>query len=272
MSKSRSLRLRDVRAIVNLCGECRELGDDRLAWRDHAIARLADLVRADMGCTGDMDGCEAGRIRDLGVTFWGRNDRLTPTAVEAHLEAFRRDPHYSPALVSYHRRNRGGAGACLTREDFLDRRAWYTSPDYELTHRRFRIDHTLWCFRSIPDAPPGENTGIILCRADGEPNFDPRDLALIREALAMIGPLVGGPLARFSDPSPRDLAPRVRQVLACLLQGDGDKQVASRLKLSPYTVNQYTKTIYRHFRVQGRSELLARWIRRGWGDRFSWAD
>jgi DNA-binding CsgD family transcriptional regulator len=126
------------------------------------------------------------------------------------------------------------------------------------------MDHTLWCFRSIPGAPSDENSGIILCRARGEPNFDLRERVLIREALATLGPLVGGPLARFSDPSPHDLAPRVRQVLACLLQGDADKQVASRLKISPFTVNQYTKTIYRHFRVRGRVELMARWLRRGW--------
>jgi DNA-binding CsgD family transcriptional regulator len=83
---------------------------------------------------------------------------------------------------------------------------------------------------------------------------------------------VGGPLARFSDPSPCDLAPRVRQVLALLLQGDGDKQIASRLKISPHTVNQYLKTLYRHFRVESRAELLARWIRRGWGEQFPWVD
>jgi DNA-binding CsgD family transcriptional regulator len=154
----------------------------------------------------------------------------------------------------------------------LTERAWYTSPDYELTHRKFGIDHTLWCFRSTPGANPDENTGIILCRAKGEPNFDPRDRLLVREAMALLVPLVGGPLARFSDPSPRDLAPRVRQVLALLLQGDGDKQIASRLKISPHTVNQYLKALYRHFRVESRAELLARWIRRGWGEQFPWVD
>lgn len=79
-----------------------------------------------------------------------------------------------------------------------------------------------------------------------------------------IAPLVGGPLARFGEPSPADLPPRVRDVLRCVLEGDSDKQLAARLGIGVYTVNQYTKHLYRHFRVRGRSELLARWVRRGW--------
>jgi DNA-binding NarL/FixJ family response regulator len=88
---------------------------------------------------------------------------------------------------------------------------------------------------------------------------------LVRETHAALAPLIGGVLARFDDPSPRDLTPRLRQVLDCLLEGDGDKQIAARLQLSVHTVNEYTKKIYGHFGVRGRTELLARWICRGWG-------
>jgi DNA-binding CsgD family transcriptional regulator len=59
-------------------------------------------------------------------------------------------------------------------------------------------------------------------------------------------------------------------VLACLLEGDGDKQIAARLSISPYTVNQYTKAIFSHFGCQSRAELLSRWIRRYSGGRFPW--
>ena len=68
---------------------------------------------------------------------------------------------------------------------------------------------------------------------------------------------------RSYDPSPADLPPRQRQALACLLDGDGDKQIAARLGLTRNTINDYTKAIYRHFGVKGRAQLQARWIRRG---------
>ena len=99
-----------------------------------------------------------------------------------------------------------------------------------------------------------------------------RQKACVVAAQVLRTPRGGGALPRFVEPSPNSLPARVRQVLKCLLEGDGDKQTAARLKLSRYTVNEYTKHIYRHFGVQGRAELLARWIRRGWGARCAWAD
>ena len=95
---------------------------------------------------------------------------------------------------------------------------------------------------------------------------------LLREVQAAVVPLVGGPLARPGEPSPAELSPRVRQVLRCLLEGDGDKQIAKRLGLTRHTVNQYLKTLYRHFGAQSRAELLARWVRRGFPGAFSWED
>ena len=56
------------------------------------------------------------------------------------------------------------------------------------------------------------------------------------------------------------------------LEGDTDKQAAARLGLTRHTVNQYAKLLFRHFGVRSRAELLARWVRRGWGGRFAWAD
>jgi DNA-binding CsgD family transcriptional regulator len=64
----------------------------------------------------------------------------------------------------------------------------------------------------------------------------------------------------------------VRQVLRCLLEGDGDKQIAARLGLSPHTVNQYAKAVFQHFGVRSRAELLARWVRRSFPARFAWED
>lgn len=93
---------------------------------------------------------------------------------------------------------------------------------------------------------------------------------IVTESQRLIAQLVGGTLAGFGEPSPSELAPRVRAVLACLLEGDSDKQVAARLKLSVFTVNQYVKVIFNHFGVSSRPELLARWVRRGWGNKGGW--
>jgi DNA-binding CsgD family transcriptional regulator len=48
-----------------------------------------------------------------------------------------------------------------------------------------------------------------------------------------------------------------RRVYDCLLDGDSEKEVASRLHISIHTVHSHTKAIYKAFNVTTRAELLA---------------
>jgi DNA-binding NarL/FixJ family response regulator len=54
-----------------------------------------------------------------------------------------------------------------------------------------------------------------------------------------------------------ELSTRQRQVPFQLLPGDSVKQIATKLSLSNYTVNDHLKHIYRRFGVSGHGELLA---------------
>lgn len=60
---------------------------------------------------------------------------------------------------------------------------------------------------------------------------------------------------------PAGLSPRVAQTLERLLAGDSEKEAAARLGLSRHTVHVYVKTLYRHYDVSSRGELLARFVR-----------
>ena len=53
---------------------------------------------------------------------------------------------------------------------------------------------------------------------------------------------------------------RLREVLASLMRGLSEKQVALRLGISRHTVHHYTKAIYRFYGVCSRSELLCLWL------------
>jgi DNA-binding CsgD family transcriptional regulator len=199
------------------------------------------------------------------VTHWQRSGLVDSATIGAAMTEFRRDPACAPTLLDYLGRNPLDEGLCLSRRQVVADRDWYRSRDFQIIHRPCGLDHILWCFRPLRPTVSGEaSSGLILARAAGRPDFSGRDRLIIREVHAALAPLIGGPLARFADPSAADLPPRVRQVLACLLEGDGDKQIARRLGVSVLTVNQYTKLIYRHFAVAGRIGLLSRWVRRGW--------
>jgi DNA-binding CsgD family transcriptional regulator len=51
---------------------------------------------------------------------------------------------------------------------------------------------------------------------------------------------------------------RVHETLKCFLAGKTEKETARMLGLSAHTVHHYAKTIYAHFCVSSRGELLSR--------------
>ena len=59
----------------------------------------------------------------------------------------------------------------------------------------------------------------------------------------------------------RVLPPRLRETLQLLVEGFSEKQLADQMKLSPHTVHDYVKALYRRMGVQSRAELVARVVR-----------
>ncbi len=269
MAKAVIPRAGDWRAIFQLAGECRELGDDPTAWRDHLLEGLSRLIDADLGSSGESSGHAGGPPRSLGVAHY-RYDRFVGPKVQADIASeLARDPTRYCIIERWYAAQAREDGAALTRRRVYEDREWDASFSANFVHRPLGVDHVVACFRTIPG---GRDVciGTMLFRGRERRDFDDREVAIVREAHAAIAPLVGGPLARFEEPSPRDLPPHMRRVLARLLEGDCDKQIALRLGLSPYSVNQYTKGLYRHFGVRSRAELLARWLRRAYPNPPTW--
>ena len=63
------------------------------------------------------------------------------------------------------------------------------------------------------------------------------------------------------DVRAKELSPRLRETLDCLLAGSSEKGIAQELRISPHTVHGYVKLIYRHFQVKSRAQLLSQWVR-----------
>jgi DNA-binding CsgD family transcriptional regulator len=263
MSQSARLRVADVQAIHKLAGQCRELGDDARTWRGHLAAGIGRLTGADLVFCVETAGCRDGQPVDLGVAEWGWDHGFDRAGWVRALVEFRHNPAYSLGLQRYFRRFAADDGVACSRKDLINDPEWERSFDREVIHQTIGVNHVAWCFRSLR-GPSDEQAGVIATRQAGRRDFSPREKVILAETQAVIAPLVGVALARFAEPSPSVLPPRTRQVLRCLLEGDGDKHVAVRLGISPLTVNVHTKLIYRHFGVLSRAELLARWVRRGW--------
>jgi DNA-binding NarL/FixJ family response regulator len=123
---------------------------------------------------------------------------------------------------------------------------------------------------------PGKNPALCVgfMRAVGDRPIRPREGRVIELFCRLARPHLGRGLALFGEPGIAELSSRRRQVLAGLLEGLAEKEIAGELGLSVPTVHEYVTDLYRHFRVSARAELLALFLRhrngpaRDWVERF----
>src|SRR5262245_16794894 len=117
MSASARLRVADIRTVYQLVWECRELGDDPVAWRRHWFAGLARLTGADLAFGGEFAGCLRGRARALGMTGWDRHGGLDRDAWARALIEFAAGPSRSEIQAAYLARLRREDGVAAARTE-----------------------------------------------------------------------------------------------------------------------------------------------------------
>jgi DNA-binding CsgD family transcriptional regulator len=258
MGKSQRIRLRDVRAIYLLLGECCELGADPLVWRTHMLQQICQILGGQIAIYGEqrLDGTmdEICRLNflDLGWStdrdkelflFWldqgDANSDPMCQAMGTLLPATR------------------GTLTCL-RSQLVSDPSWYSSSLFNEYYRSMRIDDQLQSYCQI-DAD--RVSGISLIRPLGARPFDERQRRLLELFHRDMCRLLGTKLAKPGGPSIAQLSPRLAQVLLRLLEGDGEKQIALRLGISRHTVHEHVKRLHRHFGVSTRAELLSQCFR-----------
>jgi DNA-binding CsgD family transcriptional regulator len=255
MSKADALRLQDVRSVYRLIGDCRDLGGHPALWYRRMLEGLYVMFGVLQAAGGEG--------------WWDRPSRpLEPISAYS----VSGEPGPDEAQRAYHRAGEPGSDPIFqamqklpgrlitrTRRQLVPDGAWYGSPaaEYRL---KGGIDHALTSVFQVSD--DGAVSGIALNRAIGERDFSAREQRLLEFFHAEIGRLIRGPLVSATEPGIEHLPPRLGQTLACLLEGDSEKLVASRLGLSTATVHQYVTALYRRFDVQSRAQLLVHVLKR----------
>jgi DNA-binding CsgD family transcriptional regulator len=260
MRKSHQLRLRDLRDIYRLIGECRDLGRDYGAWRAHLLTRLCALLDAQVGVGVQAVSNDGGEPAPIGTVSvgWRSTDaeRCFQQFVDEELPCS--DPVFDGIHALLHE---GKVLVVRCRRELVDDRVWYRSEFYNNYPRRGGLNECLYSYCWLPAEPSTIIDGIELHRPQRRRPFGERERRMLRWLHRELRPLIGRQLAAPGDPSPTELSPRLCQTLELLLEGAAEKQIARRLKLSHSTVHGYVTALYRHFGVHSRGELLARWNR-----------
>ncbi|HVO23453.1 MAG TPA: LuxR C-terminal-related transcriptional regulator [Candidatus Margulisiibacteriota bacterium] len=256
MSKADNLRVQDVRDAYRVIGECRDLGSQPGLWYRRLLEALSQLF---------------GVVQAAGGEAWWQKtgDGIKPISVYSASA----EPAADEALHAYHQargmgddpvfqavQQQPGNLVTRTRRQVVSDANWYRSEAFNRYYRQGGLDHHM--VSVVRFRHDGATSGIALNRGIGERDFSPRERRLLHFFHAELGRLIGGPLVSATEPGVERLSPRLRETLACLLEGDSEKQAAARLRLSPMTVHQYVTALYRHFGVGSRAQLLAHVMRR----------
>jgi DNA-binding CsgD family transcriptional regulator len=258
MAKSDTLRLRDVRDALRLIGECRDLGNDPALWFPHMLNGLRPMFGAFQ--TGGGEG------------WWPRGE---PVRAVSAFDVTDDEPAHR-AFLAY-TRARGQAVdpffravgnlaqrapqrlITRTRRQVVSDEDWFRCASYQEFREPGGVGYEM---TSILTTSARAVCVIAINRAAGESDYTLRDRRLLYFFHHELARLVGNVLVAETEPTPAALPPRLRQTLACLAEGDSEKQIASRLGLSQATVHQYVTMLYRRFQVRSRAQLLAHALRR----------
>jgi len=249
VSKSQRLRLSDVREVFHLLGECRDLELDFQNWQRHMLQALCRLLRSQLAIGGEMIWTGPHRMM---VPIHCENYRVNPAKWPEYAE-WLKDPRIfiNAAIRNFHGlRERQST---RTRQQLIDDRDFYRTPFFNEMLKPGGFDHGLLSRYVL--GPGRRMHELVFNRVVGEPAFGQRDCRMLQLFHDELGPAVERSLGLFR------LAPRLRQTLEALLQGDSEKQAALRLGLSVHTVHEYVTALYRRFDVSSRPELLARFLR-----------
>jgi DNA-binding NarL/FixJ family response regulator len=106
----------------------------------------------------------------------------------------------------------------------------------------------------VKTAPLAELAGALAEVAAGGSPMTPRVARRVLEMFTRLAPL----------PAPQPLSPREKQVIELMGEGLTNKEIASRLELSVYTVMEYVGAIYGKLHVNTRAGAVVKAMKSGW--------
>jgi DNA-binding CsgD family transcriptional regulator len=241
------IRESDMAALLRIVGEVTELPADKTVRRTHVLKALLDLIGGRSGVGMEMASPDEGPLARPGTII---NINTSSLAEGRCAESFllHNNPP-DPALPQW----LAARGQTLTIVRHVADDEFYRSAHYDVVRRPFDIDHSLYCRLTLPD---GRDFCVGLQRCPGDPLFTQREQSIVHflhchaPHIYHVRPPASGSIEQF--------APRLRPVMRYLLQGDAEKQIALKMRLSPHTVHRYTQAIYRQVQVSSRGELLAK--------------
>lgn len=245
---------------------------DVMCQTGDAVTRISGLLEGVFEEIGSLGGALILYVRD-GETPFPRGVRMIDVGRWTPVQRAARDAYASspnqladPFLMAFSRLDVFSGLQAAIRHELVDDETWYSSEHVRDFRQRAGMDSSIYVV--LPDLAarkaglqPDRGWSLSANRAWGAPPFDAADRELLTAVFAGLTPLLEQVWKEPQTPAEAALGSvplRLRKVLACLMEGDSEKQAASKLRMSQHTVHAYVKALHKHFGVSSRGELMAR--------------
>jgi DNA-binding CsgD family transcriptional regulator len=236
--------------------ECCEMWDDPAAWQRHAADRVEHLTGSvgAMFTLNDLH-ADAHRVVEL-------HSSTTYLESGSLLEAVQAAPSTGvmPGYVQGLRQMRARGLGAITAAELSTLREYHASEFYQTHLAPRRVDEVLLI--EAVAAHAGLDVQLAVARETNARAFSLRERHFLCAVAESIAARVELKLCTGRQRGLHWLSPRQREVLAGLLEGHSEKQIAAQLQISGPTVHEHVTLLYRYFAVHSRGELLAYFVRR----------
>lgn len=240
------LRLSHVRSVFRLLFEVRDLGGSPLGWRRHLVDGLVRLVDGATAIAAEAVIPPKPRSpRLLGTVIGGVSDQRLVSVYRALVER----GGYAFGLRKDDWAGRTNTTITSARQQMAEGRAWHHRPDLD-PWRTLDCEYFICSKRALP----GCVHLIILTRTARARPFN----ELERRIVALFHAELGRLWRCTGDDPATNLPPQLHRTLELLLEGASEGEIVAKLALSPHTVHDHVKRLYRRFEVNSRAQLLAR--------------
>jgi DNA-binding CsgD family transcriptional regulator len=264
---SMEVTFEDVSQVIRIVREVCDRWDNPSAWRGYLLKETCKLLSGNVGTMFDVTTPGVGKVGDIQtIAIFGLPLPEQKALVHTSTDTLSNRPlqndseNMLPGQAKLWEIFRRDGWATAPMNELTDPDFYHASPIYQNLRKLADCDDYLWSVRFVDVPRRIEMFGLD--RPHGAEPFGQREIVLLKLLHDEIAPLIGVRLTTEQHLSQDGLSRRLRETLALLLDGMSEKEVSVQLQLKPGTVHEYITSIYRHFNVSSRAELLAYFVRR----------
>jgi len=251
--RPRHVSIEDIRAVDRIVFECLELWHDPVAWQTHLLERAGSLLGLPVGLMAEVDTFEpGGPTQVLSAVEAGWQSETQRQAFFGGKEFRRPQPFESPLDVRLRRAFADERAVTRSRADLMPLDEWTSHEHYQQYWAPAGLCESVMSARQVD----GNDVVNVLYFAGNGHVPGPRERTLLGQIHKSIAAAQGERLTTWKHISPLGLTPRQVDVFRLLVTGLREQDIARDLHRSPATINEHVASIYRHFGVSSRGELL----------------